>query len=180
VPGIGWGEFALELPATFNDSYTPDGMTLNDIVAPEHIITELSAKDRWEALDEMVDRLVECGSLKAENRDAVIDVVKKRESQMSTGIGFGIAIPHATTDLIDEVVGALGRSKEGIDFDALDNQPVSLVVLFLVPQGQFQKHLHTLATIAKQLHNKQFRESVENAPDAAAINEILGQPLDRA
>jgi mannitol/fructose-specific phosphotransferase system IIA component (Ntr-type) len=54
---------------------------------------------------------------------------------MSTGIGFGIGIPHASTDLISEVVGALGRSKKGINFDALDNQPVNLVMLFLVPQG---------------------------------------------
>lgn len=180
MPKAGSREFALELSGAFTESYTPDGMTLNDIVAPEHIITELSAKDRWEALDEMVDRLVKCGSLEADNRDAIIDVVKKRESQMSTGIGFGIAIPHATTDMIGEVVGALGRSKEGIDFDALDNQPVSLVVLFLVPQGHFQKHLHTLATIAKQLHNKEFRETVEKAPDAVAISEILGRPFDRA
>ncbi len=70
---------------------------------------------------------------------------RKRETSMSTGIGFGIGIPHASTDLIHEVVGALGRSRKGVNFDALDNQPVNLVMLFLVPQGQFQKHLHTLA-----------------------------------
>ena len=58
---------------------------------------------------------------------------------MSTGIGFGIGIPHASTDLIYEVVGALGRSKKGINFDALDNQPVNLVMLFLVPQGPISK-----------------------------------------
>jgi hypothetical protein len=68
--------------------------------------------------------------------------------------------------LIYEVVGALGRSKKGVNFDALDNQPVNLVMLFLVPQGQFQKHLHTLASIAKLLHNKEFRQALEAAPDA--------------
>ncbi|GIT78197.1 MAG: hypothetical protein Ct9H300mP32_5790 [Verrucomicrobiota bacterium] len=67
------------------------------------------------------------------------------------------ASPHASTDLIDNVTGAFGRSKDGVNFDALDNQPVNLVMLFLVPQGQFQKHLHTLAKIAKMLHKKEFR-----------------------
>ena len=74
------------------------------------------------------------------------------------------------------MVGALGRSVEGIDFEALDNQPVNLVVLFLVPQGQFHKHLHTLANIAKLLHNKEFRQSLEQADDAEAILEIISQP----
>jgi mannitol/fructose-specific phosphotransferase system IIA component (Ntr-type) len=92
---------------------------------------------------------------------------------MSTGIGFGIGIPHASTDLIQEVVGAFGRSKKGVNFDALDNQPVNLVMLFLVPQGQFQKHLHTLANIAKLLHKKEFRQALEEAPDADAMYKII-------
>jgi mannitol/fructose-specific phosphotransferase system IIA component (Ntr-type) len=92
---------------------------------------------------------------------------------MSTGIGFGIGIPHASTDLITEVVGALGRSKKGCNFDALDNQPVSIVVLFLVPQGQFQKHLHTLAGIAKLLHKADFRQALEQAPDAEAMLRVI-------
>jgi mannitol/fructose-specific phosphotransferase system IIA component (Ntr-type) len=92
---------------------------------------------------------------------------------MSTGIGFGIGIPHASTDLIHEVVGALGRSKRGVNFDALDNQPVKLVMLFLVPQGQFQKHLHTLANIAKLLHKADFRQALEQAPEAEAMLNII-------
>ena len=95
---------------------------------------------------------------------------------MSTGIGFGIGIPHASTDLIYEVVGAFGRSSKGVNFDALDNQPVHLVMLFLVPQGQFQKHLHTLANIAKRLHNKDFRAALEQAPDAEAMIKIIKDP----
>ncbi len=113
------------------------------------------------------------GKITPQNQDAIAAVVKKRESSMSTGIGFGIGIPHASTDLIAEVVGALGRSKTGVSFDALDNQPVNLVMLFLVPQGQFQKHLHTLANIAKLLHKADFRQALEQAPDADAMLEIV-------
>lgn len=151
-------------------------MTLSEIIHDDHVVPELAATNRWEAIDELVDKLVECHAIAATDREAILDVVKKRETSMSTGIGFGIGIPHASTDLIDEVVGALGRSKDGINFDALDNQPVNLVVLFLVPQGQFQKHLHTLANIAKRLHNRDFRKALEEAPDTAAMLEIIRQP----
>jgi mannitol/fructose-specific phosphotransferase system IIA component (Ntr-type) len=71
------------------------------------------------------------------------------------------------------VTGALGRSRKGISFDALDNQPVNLVMLFLVPQGQFQKHLHTLANIAKLLHRKEFRQVLETAPDAQVMFQAI-------
>src|SRR5574338_1490195 len=129
-------------------------MDLGDILAKEQIVT---------------------GKIKPEHREAITAVVRKRETSMSTGIGYGIGIPHASTDLIYEVVGALGRSKKGVNFDSLDNQPVNLVMLFLVPQGQFQKHLHTLANIAKLLHKSEFRQALEQAPDAdsmlAAIKE---------
>ena len=103
-------------------------MTLGDILQKEQIITELNASNRWEAIDELITRLVECGKIKPETRDQSAAVVKKRETSMSTGIGFGIGIPHASTDLIYEVVGAFGRSGKGVNFDALDNQPVHLVM----------------------------------------------------
>src|SRR5436305_6357141 len=148
-------------------------MNLGDILSPAQIIAEMLAANRWEAIDELISKLVETGKVKAESRDQIAAVVKKRETSMSTGIGFGIGIPHASTDLIYEVVGAFGRSRKGINFDALDNQPVKLVMLFLVPQGQFQKHLHTLANIAKLLHKTEFRQSLEEAPDAGTMNRII-------
>jgi len=148
-------------------------MNLADILNREQIIPDLQATNRWEAIDELISNLVATGKIKAENREAVTAVVKKRETSMSTGIGFGIGIPHASTDLIYEVVGSLGRSKKGVNFDALDNQPVNLVMLFLVPQGQFQKHLHTLASIAKLLHRKEFRQALEQAPDPEAMFKII-------
>src|SRR6516162_5503631 len=143
-------------------------MDLGDILTKEQILTDLRAANRWEAIDELIDNLVATGKIKAEHKEPIAAVVKKRESSMSTGIGFGIGIPHASTDLIHEVVGALGRSAKGVNFDALDNQPVKLVMLFLVPQGQFQKHLHTLANIAKLLHKADFREALEKSPDGEA------------
>ena len=148
-------------------------MDLGDILSKAQIIPDLRATNRWEAIDELINNLVATGKISPQHREAIVAVVKKRESSMSTGIGFGIGIPHASTDLISEVVGALGRSKNGVNFDSLDNQPVKLVMLFLVPQGQFQKHLHTLANIAKLLHKAEFRQALEQAPDADAMLQII-------
>ena len=154
-------------------------MKLSELISGEHqVVQELESADRWGAIDELTDILVQGGAIREADRKAILDEVRKRESSMSTGIGFGIGIPHASTDLIDEAIGAIGRSKEGINFDALDNQPVTLVVLFLVPKGQFQKHLHTLANIAKRLHNPEFRKSLEEAPDAKAMLDIIRQPVE--
>ena len=148
-------------------------MELADFLTKEQVVTDLKASDRWEAIEELVGLLVDSGQIKPDHREAIVSIVKKRETSMSTGIGFGIGIPHASTDLIDNVTGAFGRSKDGVNFDALDNQPVNLVMLFLVPQGQFQKHLHTLAKIAKMLHKKEFRKSLEEAEDAAEMYQII-------
>ena len=71
------------------------------------------------------------------------------------------------------VLWGLQKASAGISFDALDNQPVNLVMLFLVPQGQFQKHLHTLANIAKLLHRAEFRQALEQAPDSEAMLKII-------
>jgi mannitol/fructose-specific phosphotransferase system IIA component (Ntr-type) len=148
-------------------------MELADILTKDQILTDLAAADRWLAIDELIGNLVATGKIQPQHREAIAAVVKKRENSMSTGIGYGIGIPHASTDLIPEVVGALGRSKKGVNFDALDNQPVNLVMLFLVPQGQFQKHLHTLANIAKILHKAEFRQALEQAPDAEAMLRVI-------
>ena len=92
---------------------------------------------------------------------------------MSTGIGFGIAIPHASSDKIEDVVAAFGRSAKGIEFDSLDGQPVFFVVLFVVPKDQFQTHLRTLAAIAKFLNDKSVRDELGKAHDAAQILRVF-------
>jgi mannitol/fructose-specific phosphotransferase system IIA component (Ntr-type) len=129
-------------------------MDLGNLFGP----IDLRAENRWEAIDELIDHLVIIHKIKPEHSHAIAASVRKRESSMTTGIGFGIGIPHATTDLISEVVGVVGRSRKGMQFDSLDGQPVDLVILLLVPQGDFQKHLHALANIAKMLHRDDFRD----------------------
>ncbi len=152
-------------------------MALADILSAEQIIPEMRATERWPAIVELIDLLVSQNKIKPPDRDSILASLKQREETMSTGIGFGIAIPHCSSDRLEEVVAAFGRSSKGIEFDALDNAPVKFVVLFIVPKNQFQTHLRTLASIAKFLNDRSVRESLANAKSA---DEILAIFRDRA
>jgi len=133
----------------------------------------MKATGRWEAIGELVDVLVSTGKIRAEEREQVWESIKQREQTMSTGIGFGIAIPHASSEKVGEVVAAFGRSTTGVEFESLDGQPVFFVVLFVVPKDQFQTHLRTLAAIAKFLNDKTVRDELGRATDANQILQVF-------
>jgi mannitol/fructose-specific phosphotransferase system IIA component (Ntr-type) len=151
-------------------------MNLGTLLSVDLILPEMQASERWSAIVELVDLLVSRGRVRAEDRDLILAALRQREETMSTGIGFGIAIPHASSDRITEVVAAFGRSSKGIEFDSLDNAPVKFIVLFVVPKDQFQTHLRTLAAIAKFLNDRTTRERLGAANDSSEIHGIfLGQ-----
>src|ERR1700739_1850454 len=146
-------------------------MTLGSLLSVDQIIPEMKSTERWAAIVELIDLLVEKGAVRKADRESVLAALRQREETMSTGIGFGIAIPHASSNCVNEVVAAFGRSSTGIEFDSLDNSPVRFIVLFVVPKDQFQVHLRTLAAIAKFLNDKMVREQLAKAESA---EEILG------
>ncbi len=148
-------------------------MSFGDLLSAQQIIAEMKATERWPAIVELIDLLVSQDKIKPENRDDILASLKQREETMSTGIGFGIAIPHCSSDRLDQVVAAFGRSPGGIEFDALDNAPVKFVVLFIVPKNQFQTHLRTLASIAKFLNDRSTRESLASAQSREEILSIF-------
>lgn len=148
-------------------------MKFSEIISPSQIVLDFKATDRWIAIEELVKLLVEQKCIDPARQNAVIQAVKNREKTMSTGIGFGIAIPHASTDALTKVTAALARSSQGINFDSLDNQPVKLVVLFLVPSGQYQQHLKTLASISRFLNDREFREQAEQAKTPEDLYQLI-------
>ncbi len=144
-------------------------MTLANLLSEDQILPDLKAEVRWEAISEIVDLLVRSGRILPGDSESVLEAIRQREQTMSTGIGLGIAIPHASSDKVQEVVAGFGRSKRGIEFDSLDGQPVSFIVLFVVPKDQFQTHLRTLAAIAKFLNDRTVRDELSAANTASDI-----------
>ena len=155
-------------------------MTLANLLSEPQIIPEMASRERWDAIGELVDSLVKAGKIEAADRQEVIESIRQREQTMSTGIGFGIAIPHASSSKVTEVVAAFGRSAEGVNFESLDGAPVNFIVLFVVPKDQFQIHLRTLAAIAKFLNDKTVREELSKAPSPAAILQVFENRSTRA
>ena len=150
---------------------------LGSLLTERQIIPALQAANRWEAIEELVDVLKATDKIKAEHRDGIIGAVRKRENSMSTGIGHGVGIPHASTDLVGEITGVFGRSFKGVEFDSADGKPVNLVVLLLVPQKQFQQHLNTVSGIAKLFSSESFRNTLLQAPDIQALLEAIRNPM---
>src|SRR5438876_10733437 len=106
-------------------------MSLDNLLSAEQIVPEMKATERWPAIVELIDLLVGLSKIKSADRDSILASRKQREETMSTGIGFGIAIPHCSSDRLEEVVAAFGRSTTGIEFDAPGNATVKFAVLFL-------------------------------------------------
>lgn len=154
-------------------------MKLVKLLSAEQIIAEMESAVHWEAITELVDRLVTCGLLASDVREATLEALKERERLVSTGIGGGVAIPHAFSDEVEEVVAVLGRSRAGIDFEAVDRAPVHVIVLFVVPRKNYQLHLRTLAAIAKMFNGQDITRRILDATDCDEILAILDSKSSR-
>lgn len=145
-------------------------MKLAKLLNPDQIILEMEADQHWPAIVELVGHLVSSGQLPADQHVEMLEAFRAREELVSTGIGSGVAIPHAFSDHLDEVIGVFGRSAAGIDFQALDDKPVHFIILFIVPRRDYHLHLRTLAAIAKMFTNS---EILRQLGEARSVEEIV-------
>lgn len=134
------------------------------------MVLDMDAVEHWPAIVELVTHLVTTGQLPSSQHEEMLAAFKTREESVSTGVGSGVAIPHAFSDDLERVIAVFGRSKNGIDFEALDNAPVHLIVLFVVPRKNYHLHLQTLAAIAKMFTNP---EVLRQMKVAATPDEVL-------
>lgn len=154
-------------------------MKLASLLTVEQVMLDMKSEEHWPAIVELVEHLDREGLLGSENKEDVLGALQVREDQISTGIGSGVAIPHAFSDKLENVVAMFGRSKKGIDFEALDNAPVNFVLLFVVPKKDYHMHLQTLAAIAKMFNNCEVRQQLAEAETRREILEILGSRPSR-
>ena len=148
-------------------------MKLAKLLSANQIILDMKAVEHWPAIIELVDHLVVTGQLPPKHREEMLEAFRVREEQVSTGIGMGIAIPHAFSDHLEQVIAVFGKSEAGIDFEALDHAPVHFIVLFIVPTKGYHMHLQTLAAIAKMFTNIEVRRQLGLAKSREEILEIL-------
>ena len=146
-------------------------MFLHEVFPPKVIKIGLESDDKDEVFEELVDQF--CQAERSGARDEILEALWERETKMSTGIHKGIAIPHGKTNAIDDVRGVLGISKKGIDYDALDGQPVYLLFMLLAPQKDSEKHLRLLKRLAGLLDNPQFYTELVAQLDPQAAHGII-------
>ena len=150
-------------------------MKLKDFIVSEAIVPQINASDRDGALRELVTSLAGAGALPADAVDEVVAALIKREQNGSTGFGKGVAVPHVKHPKVTRMSGTVGRSVNGIDFAALDHQPVYSVVLLLSPENQPQQHLQAMNAVFNNLQKDTFRRFLRQSNTREAIAELLDE-----
>jgi len=148
-------------------------MNLLESLKKNNIIIKAGAKNRWEIIEEMVDLAAKNKDILSEDVETIKKALIEREKSMSTGIGNGIAIPHCSTTKISNIVAVLALVKNGLNFEAIDNEPVKIVILLIVPKDKLTQHIKTLANIAKMMNNAELREKLLEIKKADAILKTL-------
>ena len=150
-------------------------MKLKEFIVAEAIVPALTASDRDGVLRELVRSLASAGALEESAVDEIVAALVKREQGGSTGFGKGVAVPHVKHAKVTKMVGTVGRSVNGIDFAALDHQPVYSIVLLLSPENQPQQHLLAMNAIFNNLQKDTFRRFLRQSETSEAIRDLLDE-----
>ncbi|MGQ9644045.1 MAG: PTS sugar transporter subunit IIA [Ignavibacterium sp.] len=146
-------------------------MKVSEILSKEFIIAELNSTDKESAINELIDLF---------NNDPRVDDIEKvrqavldREKIMSTGVGKGFAIPHGKTDSVKEIIAAFGRKKDGIEYDALDGNPVNLIFLLVGRDTMISAHIKLLSRVSRMMNRDDFRLRLLNAETSEEIMNVF-------
>ena len=150
-------------------------MKLKDFIVTDAIIADLQATDRNGALRELVTSLAQAGAVEEGAVDEIVAALIKREQNGSTGFGKGVAVPHVKHPRVKKMAGTVGRSGAGLDFAALDHQPVYSVVLLLSPENSANPHLQAMNIIFSNLQKDMFRRFLRQSGTKQAISDLLDE-----
>jgi PTS system nitrogen regulatory IIA component len=147
-------------------------MHLGDLIAPDAILPSVRANNQKQLLTE----LAACASRLSDLEEReIFDILLQRERLGSTGLGQGVAIPHGKVSGLNRIFGVFARLQEPIDFDAVDGEPVDVVVMLLAPEGAGADHLKALARISRLLREGSAVQKLRGSKDAAALYAVLTQ-----
>ncbi|HMO14931.1 MAG TPA: PTS sugar transporter subunit IIA [Pirellulaceae bacterium] len=148
-------------------------MKFCDFIKIEAIQAELQATDKDGVIRELVDGLIATGQIKSEEKESIVQSIMKREELGSTGIGRGIAVPHTKHASVDRLIGAVGVSTKGVDFQSLDGDVVQLFFLLISPPDRPADHLRALENISRRLRDDTFCRFLKQSKTADDINQLL-------
>ncbi len=146
-------------------------LLLHELFSAPRIKCHLEAEDKTEVFEELVDHLV--AQYHVDSRDEILDAIRRREEKMSTGIKKGIAIPHAKTRFTRGVIGVLGVSDHGIDYESLDGEPVRILFLLVSSEEDAGTHLAVLKKIAVLVENAGFSRDVLSASGPEKVSRLI-------
>jgi len=152
-------------------------MFLQNVFPPKLIKVDLEAEDKDEAFEELIDYFCQAQDLNI--REELLTAIRQREAKMSTGIVKGIAIPHGSTSAVDTVCGVLGISRGGVDYDALDGNPVYLLFMIMAPLDDTETHLRILKRMAELLENPEFSIDLQSQKDSQGAYRVICKYEDK-
>lgn len=153
-------------------------MKFSDFVKTGAIRADLKAASKEAVIDELVQALLDAGEISADQRDDIIAAIMKREELGSTGIGRGVAVPHTKHPSVTELVGTVGVSESGVDFDSLDGERVQLFFLLISPPERPGDHLRALENISRQLRDESFCRFLKQSKSSDDIQQLLQEADD--
>jgi PTS system fructose-specific IIA component/PTS system nitrogen regulatory IIA component len=148
-------------------------MKFRDFIEVKAISADLKATAKQGVIDELIAGLVTAGSIKEETKKGIVDAVMKREELGSTGIGRGVAVPHTKHASVDRLIGTVGISQEGVEFNSLDGEKVMIFFLLVSPPDRPGDHLRALEHISRQLRDDTFCRFLRQAKTVDDIKQLL-------
>ena len=152
-------------------------MLLTELIKEDRVILNLKSLTKKDAIKEMAEHFKQLGLV--EDKDKFIEKILERESIESTGIGEGIAIPHARCDSVKELSVVFARSEQGVEFDSIDGKPVHLIFMIGAPQDVKKEYLQTIAKIARLLKTRHYKEDLLKAKTVKEIMQVFTSFDDR-
>jgi len=153
-------------------------MKFSDFIKASAIRAELTSETKQNVIEELVQSLQDAGEIDSDQRDDIIAAIMKREELGSTGIGRGVAVPHTKHPSVQKLVGTVGVSGGGVDFDSLDGEPVQLFFLLISPPERPGDHLRALENISRQLRDETFCRFLKQSKTADDIQQLLQEADD--
>ena len=148
-------------------------MKFCDFVSTDAIQSEMASAEKEGAIRELVGNLVTAGQINADDAESIVTAIMKREELGSTGIGRWIAVPHTKHPCVDKLVGTVGVSQEGVEFQSLDGEPVQLFFLLVSPPDRPGDHLRALENISRQLRDDMFCKFLKQSKTKQDIQTLL-------